>query len=152
MRIWIMCIMGRVQVSDGVDTNGNPDTTIDHFLDVVITVTNVDEAGVVTFSESNIRVGSALTATLTDPDGGVTGEMWQWARSSDKTTWTTITGATSGSYTPVLDDADNYLRATVSYTDAGGFWQKCSGCDCQYGSGTADCWTRYYFSRGEHPL
>ena len=112
--------MGRVQVSDGVDTNGNPDKAIDHFLDLVITVTNVDEAGVVTFSESNIRVGSALTATLTDPDGGVTGEMWQWARSSDKTTWTTITGATSGSYTPVLDDADNYLRATVSYTDAGG--------------------------------
>ena len=73
-----------------------------------------------TFSESNIRVGSALTATLTDPDGGVTGEMWKWARSSDQTTWTTIMGATSGSYTPVLDDASNYLRATVSYTDKEG--------------------------------
>ena len=112
--------VGRVNVSDGVDANGDADTAIDHFLDVVITVTNVDEAGVVTFSSTDVPVGTALTATVSDPDGGVTGEMWQWARSSDKTMWTAISGATSDSYTPVIDDSGNYLRATVSYTDAQG--------------------------------
>ena len=112
---------GRVRVSDGVDINGNPDPAVDDSLDVVITATNVDEVGVVTFSESNVQVGTALTATLTDPDGSVTGETWQWERSADQLlAWTIITGATSDSYTPVLDDAGNYLRATVSYTDGEG--------------------------------
>ena len=102
-------------------TSGTGDRLLTKDQTLTITVTNVDEAGVVTFSESaDIEIDVALTATLTDPDGGVTGEMWQWARSSDKTTWTTITGATSGSYTPVLGDAGNYLGATVSYTDGVG--------------------------------
>ena len=60
-----------------------------------------------------------MTAALADPDGGVTGLTWQWARSRDGSTgWTDITGATSASYTPVSADQGMYLRAMASYTDA----------------------------------
>ncbi len=87
---------------------------------VTITVTNEDEDGTVTLSSERPKVGTAITATLTDPDGGVTGTTWRWERSPDEATWTTITGETSMSYTPVDVDEDMYLRATASYTDAEG--------------------------------
>ena len=75
--------------------------------------------GVVTLSSTTPTVGVGLTATLTDPDGGVTGLTWQWARSADGSTgWTNISGATSASYTPVSADEGMYLRATAAYTDA----------------------------------
>ena len=80
-----------------------------------------DDDGVVTLSPPQPEVGEALTATLTDPDGGVTATTWQWARSSSANgPWTDITGATTASYTPVEADADRFLRATASYTDAVG--------------------------------
>ena len=97
------------------------DGTVTGALDVTITVTNVDEAGVVSLSPAQPQVGTALNATLTDPDGPVSVATWQWARSSDgSTNWGDITGATSASYTPVDGDVDNYLRATASYTDPEG--------------------------------
>ena len=83
--------------------------------------TGVDNDGVVTLSSSTPQVGVELTASLRDPDGGVTGEAWQWARSQDgASNWQDIATATSNAYTPVTEDADNYLRATVSYTDGDG--------------------------------
>jgi hypothetical protein len=86
--------------------------------DVTVTVINVREDGVVTLS-SQPEVGVELTASLNDPDGGVTGLAWQWARSADGSTgWTNISGATSANYTPVDADANMFLRATASYTDA----------------------------------
>ena len=54
-----------VKASDGTNTVT---------LGVTVTVTNVDEAGTVTISPEQPRVGTALTATLTDPDNGVTGD------------------------------------------------------------------------------
>ena len=87
---------------------------------VTITVTNEDEDGRVTLSSERPKVGTAITATLTDPDGGVTGTTWRWERSPDEATWTAITGETSMIYTPVDADEDMYLRATASYTDAEG--------------------------------
>ena len=45
---------------------------------VTINVTDVDEAGTVTLSSSQAWIGTALTATLTDPDGGVSGQDWSW--------------------------------------------------------------------------
>ena len=87
---------------------------------VTIMVTNMDEEGTVTLSTEDPRVGTAITATLTDPDGIVSGTMWQWARSSDGSTWTDITEATDTTYTPVAADEGNYLRATASYTDGEG--------------------------------
>ena len=58
-----------------------------------------------------------LTATLTDPDGSLSGETWSWASSSDKSVWTTISGANTNVYTPAAGDVGNYLQASVSYTD-----------------------------------
>ena len=90
-------------------------------LPVTITVTNVDEAGTVTLSPARPGVGTAVTATLEDdPDGGVTRERWQWAKSMDMTAWENIAGANTSSYTPVEADGGYYLRASVTYTDAQG--------------------------------
>ena len=87
---------------------------------VTIKVTNEDEAGTVSLSSMEPQVGAALTATLTDPDGNVSGVTWSWARSSDQSAWTDISEATSATYTPVSADGDNYLRATAAYTDGHG--------------------------------
>ena len=88
---------------------------------VTIKVINLDEAGAIGLSNQQPAVGVQTVATLTDPDGGVTGERWQWARSPDGSTrWSDIQGATAATYTPVLADARHYLRVTVNYADAQG--------------------------------
>ena len=87
---------------------------------VVIQVTNVDEAGTVTLSPTRPRIGDTLTASLSDPDGAVSGVAWRWAASQDGVDWRPIAGATGESYTPVDGDAGNFLRAEASYTDAEG--------------------------------
>ena len=47
--------------------------------DVTITITNVEEAGTVTLSSEQPKVGIALTATLEDPDGVVADSVkWTW--------------------------------------------------------------------------
>ena len=60
---------------------------------------------------------TALAATLTDPDGSISGTTWLWERSNNRSDWSNITGATSASYTPVDDDKGEYLQAKASYTD-----------------------------------
>ena len=78
-----------------------------------------DDDGVVTLSSTTPSVGVTITATLADPDGGVTGETWQWASSSNGTAnWTDIAGANSATYTVVTGDLGKFLRATVYYDDA----------------------------------
>ncbi len=101
-----------VRVSD--DRNAS-----DHAY-VTITITNVDEAGLVAVSLEQPEVGTALVVSLSDPDGSVSNISWQWARSSDGSDWSDISGADSDSYTPVADDVGIYLRATVSYADVYG--------------------------------
>ncbi len=102
-----------VEASDGGATPGT--------LDVTITVTDVGEPGSVTLSSPNPQLGVPLMATLNDPeDGAVAGVTWQWARSSDGSTWTDIEEATSETYTPVAEDVGQYLRATAEYTDGEG--------------------------------
>ena len=97
---------------DGADKNAAAATTLG---------VGVDDDGSVSLSPSSPTVGETVTATLTDPDGGITGEIWQWASSSDGTSnWTDITLATSRTYTVVTGDLGSYLRATVSYDDAAG--------------------------------
>ena len=108
---------------DGKDADGNSesDPTIDATRSASVFVMDVEEDGVVTLSAVEPETGTPLTATLEDGDGGVTGEMWQWARSENgRTGWTNISGATSSSYTPTVADEDFYLRATVTYTDRRG--------------------------------
>ena len=82
--------------------------------------TVADQPGTVSLSSMTPQVDVALTATLMDADGSVTGEMWQWSKSMDMSSWMEITGATTMSYTPMTADVGYYLRATVMYTDGHG--------------------------------
>ena len=109
-----------VSVNDGLNTDGDQDTTNDDSINVTINVNNVDEAGTVSMS-TRPREGTALTASLTDPDGSVSDTSWQWARSANGSTgWRDIVRANSYRYRPVANDGGNYLRATASYTDGHG--------------------------------
>ena len=88
--------------------------------DVEVTVTNVDEAGSVTFTQPQPQDTVSLTAELDDDDGVklTPAPTWQWSRGPSATgPWTDISGATKAKRTPVTDDVGNYLRAVVSYTD-----------------------------------
>ena len=90
---------------------------------VTITVTNVDEEGMVDLDAEQPVVGIALTASVTDPDGDVTGETWQWASSATMDgDYTNIegAGAMKAAYTPTMDDKGMYLRATAAYNDGVG--------------------------------
>ena len=87
-------------------------------IGVTVTVTNQEEAGTVTLSPAQGQARVPITATLTDPDGEVTGETWQWARyDAQDSGHANIVGETAATYTPADSDVDKYLRATVSYTD-----------------------------------
>ena len=87
-------------------------------LDVTVTVTDAEEAGVVTLAPPRGWNGTRFTANLSDDDGGIQNTTWQWARSTNRSSWSDIAGATSGSYTATADDVGNYLRVTASYEDS----------------------------------
>lgn len=88
---------------------------------VTVNVTNVDEPGTVTLSTTTPSVGVEITASLSDPDGGVTDRSWQWWTSSDGgSTWVSVLGARSNDYTPKDKDAWKLLKASVRYRDAQG--------------------------------
>ena len=114
------------------DSDGNRGT-----MDVEVTVENEDEPGVVTLSRTQPRVGVEVTASLTDPDGSISGLRWQWYRGenivvtslptavcADDGDSCPIKDAASGTYTPVAADGpiDNgkTLQAVASYTDGHG--------------------------------
>ena len=83
-----------------------------------ITVTDEDEPGEVTLSQPQPQVGRSLVASLSDPDADVADEQWQWARSASADgPWADIDKATSASRSPVADDLNMYLQATVTYED-----------------------------------
>ena len=104
--------------------------------DVVITVTNVDDDGTITFSSEQPKVRIDFTATLTDDDGGVKDVKWAWRRAAgsgdppdcpDTTDFSAadavIAGAKSDTYTPVTSptsDVAQCLQATATYTDSNG--------------------------------
>ena len=79
----------------------------------------VDQRGAVTLSTRVPDVGTAVTATLADGDGNVTGAVWQWQRAAGTGTpsWSDISDADEASYTPVAADEEMALRAAVSYDD-----------------------------------
>jgi len=88
-----------------------------------ITVANINSIGSVSLSGTTAE-DSTLTATVSDPDGmtGVT-VTYQWQRTTTPATassWSSISGATSSTYTLTQSDVSNYMRVTVSYTDAQG--------------------------------
>ena len=95
------------------DTSDAKDT-----IAVTINVNNVDEPGKVSLTWTRLQVGAEVEASLTDPDGNVSGVTWHWEKSSDESSWTAISTATQAAYTPVEGDVNRYLRAVASYTDA----------------------------------
>ena len=87
--------------------------------DASVTVTNVDEDGILTIPPSP-QVGTVMQATLADPDGGLSALSWTWERSSDLGDWSVILAAVSAEYTPTEADRNQYVRVSVSYTDGHG--------------------------------
>ena len=101
-----------VQASDGKLTG---------MMKVKVTVENADENGVVALSKTQPRVGIAVTASLTDPDGSVSGRTWQWSitgtSGQDATPIGDIVDANLATYTPKAGDVGGTLQAKASYTD-----------------------------------
>ena len=96
-------------------------------MNVTVTVTDVDDAGTLTLSSTRPKLGTALTATLDDPDSVVDGTpVYKWERSLSPNTWAVISGATSSAYTPVAADTGRFLRGTVTYEDGHGTGQTAS--------------------------
>ena len=97
--------------------------------DVTVTVTNVEEPGTVTLMPASPRVGTEISAALTDPDNVTAGTVtWQWSQSMTMDgSFTDIDMATSMTYTAVADDEGYYLKATASYTDGHGSDKSASG-------------------------
>ena len=103
-----------------VDVIATDPNSLSSKVSLTITVTDEDDAGAITLSSQAPIVGIDLTASITDPDGGVSNTGWTWSRSLDQTTWDAISGATSATYRPVTADVGRYLRATATYTDSQG--------------------------------
>ena len=91
------------------DPAGNSDE-----LPVRVTVTNEEELGTITFSSLRPKTGIALTASLTDPDGGVTDLEWSWSRATD---FDEDDRPMSATYTPVAAGIGQTLTATATYRD-----------------------------------
>ena len=112
-----------IGVADGEDANGVIETSIstDDTVAVTINVNNLEEEGTVALSTSQPQIGVSVTATLTDPDGGITGQTWQWSRGDTASgPFTDVNEATSSSYMPVQADAGKHLMVSVTYSDAQG--------------------------------
>ena len=104
-------------VRDSWDTDGHPDLTIDDTMTVTIAIVNEDDPGVLLISGTPAR-GELLTASLSDPDGNPHNLSWRWQReNSTGTSWLSIAGATSDTYTLVPGDVGTRVQARVSYID-----------------------------------
>ncbi len=89
-------------------------------LAVSVSVRNVDEPGVVSFSPNPPKVGQTVTATVEDPDGGVRNHRnWHWSH-ADAPRGARDTFSPTGQYTPTAQNVDYRLRVTVTYDDAHG--------------------------------
>ena len=116
-----------VVASDGVNSA---------MQDVAVKVTDGTEDGEIEVAPSQPRVGTALTATLTDSDGVIGPTTWEWRRlipavatcpAWNAPVWTpdpdagmnaeVIKDAESATYTPVSDDDGYCLWVEASYLD-----------------------------------
>ena len=111
------------------DNNAEYDVTIEadvgtHTLshNVDITVVNEDEPGSVMVEKDQPVPGDDVTATLTDPDGGINDGLteWEWQRSRDRRAWTPIPGADTDTYTIAEHDLRFYMRVVAVYDDSHG--------------------------------
>ncbi|MDE2803407.1 MAG: cadherin domain-containing protein, partial [Chloroflexota bacterium] len=99
---------------------------LQHSLSVTVTVTDVEEQGVVTIQPKRGWDGTRFEAELVDDDNVAGTPSWQWQRSSNRSNWGDISGATSSSYTADADDVNQYLRAVASYEDDRGSGKEAS--------------------------
>ena len=113
-----------VSVTDGKDASGDAETeaTIDATVSVTIDVNNVDEPGIITLSTTAPRVGSALTASISDPDGEVLVYTVQWARAANADAPFLDIPIDPGfmanpTYTPTAADQSKYLKVTMLYVE-----------------------------------
>ena len=90
---------------------------------VTVTVTNVDEDGMVMLSSMAPVVDIAADRNqLADPDMVAAGtDTWQYSKSMTMDgTFQDIDGATMTSYTPMAADGNYYLMAMAMYSDGHG--------------------------------
>ena len=98
-------------------------------VDVIVSVSNVDEDGTVDISWRQPEVTTELTAIASDPDG-ITGGAPTYEWSIPKVSRPTLTNDShwqdpegdnnSDTYTPLVGDEGNYLRVKAEYTDGEG--------------------------------
>ncbi len=136
-----------VAITDGRDEEGEIDDAIDITLSVTIRVRDVEEVGAVGFSAQGLRVGEEVRVGVLDPDNYETSNTaglvddtdvtsWVWERSeSVDGPWAAITDAQGASYVPTVEDKDNYLRVTASYTDRRGPDKSATGVSGRVGAG-----------------
>ena len=86
---------------------------------VTVTLVDEDETGALVLSSGQPQAGTLLAATHTDADG-IVNESWSWARSTNRSDWSAIAGATTNRYTPTGADLSHYVRVTVQYDDGHG--------------------------------
>ena len=97
-------------------------------LEVVVTVTDVDEAGTVTLSTLQPVDGVSITAVLADIDKGASNDrepenvMWKWTKSNSSSSCnvTDVAAVLTSTYIPVGDDVGMYVCVVVTYTDQEG--------------------------------
>ncbi|MDE2988935.1 MAG: cadherin domain-containing protein [Chloroflexota bacterium] len=80
-----------------------------------VPVTNIDEDGSLVLSSTSPVEGVELTATLTDPDGGVSAATYIWTVGGSD-----VQEGSSNRFTPRRGDAGSQLSVGVEYTDAHG--------------------------------
>ena len=114
-----------------VDDRGNYETLTSEATPSVEAFKAADRPGTVSLFPERPRIGTVVSASLSDPDGlegGGSGPAaslgavsWSWARSSDGTVWTGVEAyGEGGSYVPAEEDEGMLLKAEASYTDGHG--------------------------------
>ena len=108
--------------------------------DFALTIGNVNEPGTASIS-GTLSGGETLTASVTDPDGSISNQTYQWKRSASAGgMFNNITSnGTSSTYVLVADDVTKYLKVTVSYTDGHGSGKSAtSNATGQIGAGNSE--------------
>ena len=86
-------------------------------VDVTITVVNAEDVGVVTPTQREPQVGKEVVASLSDQDGNIRGQKWQWYRNVAAGTAAEVETALSGLNATVGNAATGCV-----YSHDGGGW------------------------------
>ena len=87
---------------------------------VTVNINNIDEDGSVSFSSDQPQRDTPLTASISDPDKGISVLGWTWVIGTTTVRTATSSTGTTDSYTPVEADVGKRIQVTVSYTDGQG--------------------------------